>query len=110
MIDKNLKSTLIVVAFGVVLFAALMNMETVIFFLSHIVDLIFPVMLGLLIAFVLKMIRLYETTGGVPDTLIQCVLGGGLAELALTAWITVSKVKRRTEFPTHNETDTEGVG
>ena len=48
---------------------------------------------GLLIAFVLKMIDLYETTGGVPDTLVSCVLGGGLAELALTAWITVSKVK-----------------
>lgn len=52
------------------------------------------VMGGLLIAFVLKMIQLYETTGGVPDTLVQCVLGGGLAELALTAWITVSKVKK----------------
>lgn len=49
---------------------------------------------GLLIAFVLKMIDLYETTGGVPDTLVSSVLGGGLAELALTAWITVSKVKR----------------
>lgn len=49
---------------------------------------------GLLIAFVLKMIELYEETGGVPDTLVSCVLGGGLAELALTAWITVSKVKR----------------
>ena len=48
----------------------------------------------LLIAFVLKMINLYETTGGVPDTLVSCVLGGGLAELALTAWITVSKVKK----------------
>ena len=49
---------------------------------------------GLLIACVLKMIEIYETTGGVPDTLVSCVLGGGLAELALTAWITVSKVKR----------------
>ena len=48
----------------------------------------------LLIAFVLKIINLYETTGGVPDTLVSCVLGGGLAELALTAWITVSKVKK----------------
>lgn len=48
----------------------------------------------LLIAFVLKMIHLYETTGGIPDTLVSCVLGGGLAELALTAWITVSKVKK----------------
>lgn len=63
---------------------------------------------GLLIAFVLKMIELYETTGGVPDTLIQCVLGGGLAELALTAWITVSKVKKKTEFSTHD--DSEGAG
>lgn len=49
---------------------------------------------GLLVAFVIKMIDLYEKTGGVPDTLISCVLGGGLAELALTAWITVSKVKK----------------
>lgn len=48
----------------------------------------------LLVAFVLKMIDLYETTGGIPDTLVSCVLGGGLAELALTAWITVSKVKK----------------
>lgn len=48
----------------------------------------------LLVAFVVKMIQLYETTGGVPDTLVSCVLGGGLAELALTAWITVSKVKK----------------
>lgn len=48
----------------------------------------------LLIAFVLKMIQLYETTGGIPDTLVTCVLGSGLAELALTAWITVSKVKK----------------
>jgi len=52
------------------------------------------VMAALLIAFVVKMINLYETTGGVPDTLVSCVLGGGLAELALTAWITVSKVKK----------------
>ena len=51
-------------------------------------------MFGLLIAFVVKMIDLYEKTGGVPDTLVSCVLGGGLAELALTAWITVSKVKK----------------
>jgi len=48
----------------------------------------------LLVAFVLKMIKLYETTGGVPDSLVAGVLGGGLAELALTAWITVSKVKK----------------
>ena len=40
------------------------------------------------------MINLYETTGGVPDTLVSCVLGGGLAELALTDWITVAKVKK----------------
>lgn len=49
---------------------------------------------GLLIAFVLKMIDLYERTGSIPDTLVSCVLGGGLSELALNAWITVSKVKK----------------
>lgn len=48
----------------------------------------------LLVSFVLKMIQLYESTGGIPDTLVTCVLGSGLAELALTAWITVSKVKK----------------
>ena len=63
---------------------------------------VLAVMAGLLIAFVLKMIDLYETTGGIPDTLVQCVLGGGLAELALTAWITVSKVK-------HNKDDNGGI-
>lgn len=52
---------------------------------------------GLLIAFVLKMIELYETTGGIPDTLVQCVLGTGVLELAFTAWITVSKVKKNGE-------------
>ena len=48
----------------------------------------------LLIAFVVKMINLYETTGGIPDTLVSCVLGGGVFELAFTAWITVSKIKK----------------
>ena len=57
-------------------------------------NIILLVLGGLLTAFVLKMINLYETTGGVPDTLVSCVLGGGLAELVLTAWITVSKVKK----------------
>ena len=52
---------------------------------------------GLMIAFVLKMIDLYETTGGIPDTLVQCVLGTGVLELAFTAWITVSKVKKNGE-------------
>lgn len=56
--------------------------------------LILLVLGGLLIAFVIKMINLYETTGGIPDTLVSCVLGGGVLELAFTAWITVSKVKK----------------
>lgn len=56
--------------------------------------LILLVMAVLLVAFVVKMIALYEQTGGVPDTLVSCVLGGGLAELGLTAWIKVSKVKK----------------
>lgn len=56
--------------------------------------LVLLILASLLVAFVLKMIHLYETTGGVPDTLVSCVLGGGAAELAFTAWITVSKVKK----------------
>lgn len=57
--------------------------------------LILLIMAVLLIAFVCKMIFLFEEKGSVPDTLIQCVLGGGLAELGFTAWITVSKVKNK---------------
>lgn len=63
---------------------------------------------ALLVAFVVKMIQLYETTGGVPDTLVSCVLGGGLAELALTAWITVSKVKK--DALKNNSDESGGVG
>lgn len=58
--------------------------------------LVLMLMAALLIAFVIKMINLYEVTGAIPDTLVTCVLGSGLAELALTAWITVSKVKKGT--------------
>ena len=35
-------------------------------------NIILLVLGGLLTAFVLKMINLYETTGGVPDTLVSC--------------------------------------
>ena len=52
--DKSLKSTLIAVAFGVTLFGALINIEAIFSFIGRIGTLVFPVLLGLLIAFVLN--------------------------------------------------------
>lgn len=48
------KSPLFLIAFGVVLFVGLMNLSTVLQFLQRIIGLIFPILLGLLFAFVLN--------------------------------------------------------
>ncbi len=52
--DKKLKNNLILVAFGVILFAAVMNIGAVLSFLKTIVRLSFPVVFGFVIAFVLN--------------------------------------------------------
>lgn len=44
------------------------------------------------LAFVVAMIVTYWVKGGVPETLIQCVLGGSSVEAFLLAGITVAKV------------------
>lgn len=49
--------------------------------------------LGLfLLAFVAAMVVMFWVKGSVPDTLIQCVLGGGIVEAIVLAGIKVSKV------------------
>lgn len=52
--DKKLKNSLIIVAFGVALFAALMNIGTVWSFISGILDLALPLVIGFVLAFVLN--------------------------------------------------------
>lgn len=50
----NTKSPLFLITFGIVLFAALMNLGSVLGFLHGVLDLIFPIVLGLLLAFILN--------------------------------------------------------
>lgn len=50
----KLKSSLLLIAFGVALFAVFMNFEKVLGLLESLVELVFPILLGLLIAFVLN--------------------------------------------------------
>lgn len=50
----NTKSPLFLITFGVVLFTALMNLRSVLTFLQGVFELVFPIALGLLIAFVLN--------------------------------------------------------
>lgn len=52
--DKKLKSNLILVSFGVILFAALTNLSKILDFFINIFNLTFPVTLGFMIAFVLN--------------------------------------------------------
>lgn len=52
--DRTTKTTLWLITFGVLLFAAAMNFNIVLQFLQKIIGLIFPIILGLIIAFVLN--------------------------------------------------------
>ena len=47
---------------------------------------------GFLLAFIIAMTAIYCVKGSTPDTLIQCVMGGGGFEALLLAGIRVSKV------------------
>jgi len=52
--DKKLKNNLILVTFGVILFAAVMNIGAVLAFLKMVLRLAYPVVFGFLIAFILN--------------------------------------------------------
>ena len=52
--DKRLKNSLIVTAFGVILFAALMHIAELSAFLGRVFDLFLPIIAGLIIAFVMN--------------------------------------------------------
>ena len=47
---------------------------------------------GFMAAFIIAMTTIYCVKGSTPDTLIQCVMGGGSFEALLTAGIRISKV------------------
>ena len=51
--EKN-RQTLFLIVFGILLFAVVMNFSVVLTFLRRITDLLFPILLGLLFAFVLN--------------------------------------------------------
>ncbi len=52
--DKKTKQNLFFITFGVALFAMLMNLDHIATFLSHTLDIAFPVVLGFIIAFILN--------------------------------------------------------
>ena len=52
--DKNLKSTLLAITFGVTLFSALMHLDKVIAIAGQVGNILLPVLVGLLLAFVLN--------------------------------------------------------
>ena len=66
----------------------------------------------LLIAFVLRVFTLIETTGYEPSTLITAVFAAALGEFGILGWIKNTKTKNVGDITTPyvNTDDTEGVG
>ena len=66
----------------------------------------------LLIAFVLRVFALIETTGYEPSTLITAVFAAALGEFGILGWIKNTKTKNVGDITTPyvNTDDTEGVG
>lgn len=58
---------------------------------------------GLLIAFTVKMINVYEATGGVPDSLIVAVFGAGVGEFSVLGMIKKNKDKNNSEGMMRND-------
>ena len=52
--DKNLKSTLLAITYGIILFTALIHLDVVLAFVGHVGHILLPVLVGLLLAFVLN--------------------------------------------------------
>lgn len=74
-------------------------------------NLILIIVASLLIAFTIKMINLYETTGAIPDTLVTCVFSLGGGECGIMGWIKTAKERRRDrkwEIEDRKEADAAG--
>ncbi len=54
MLDQQTRRTASLIAFGVCLYAAVMHLDVVIHAISSVIDILFPVLLGLGFAFVLN--------------------------------------------------------
>ena len=52
--DKKMKQNFLLVAFGILLFAAVMNLKEVLSFLENIVGIFFPLLIGVILAFILS--------------------------------------------------------
>ena len=48
-----------------------------------------------LLAFVVVMIRMFDTHGAVPDTLIACVFAATTGELGVMGWIKTTKERKK---------------
>lgn len=68
------------------------------------------------VIFTLKMIQLYELTGGIPDTLVTCVFTALTGEAGFMAVIMRQKIKERSQNTEQNqkapepEPEPEGAG
>lgn len=58
-------------------------------------DLILIVVAVALVAFTLEMLRIYRTTGGIPDTLCTCVFAALGGECGAMAWIKTTKERNK---------------
>lgn len=58
-------------------------------------DIILIVVGILLVAFTIKMIFVYETTGDIPDTLCNCVFAALGGECGIMGWIKTTKEKNK---------------
>ena len=58
-------------------------------------DIILVIVGAFLVAFTVKMIVLYETTGAIPDTLCQCVFAALGGECGIMGWIKTTKERNK---------------
>lgn len=63
--------------------------------ITRTMDVILVVLAVFILAFVVTMIWLYYTTGGIPDTLVTCVFAACGCECGVMGWIKNTKERYR---------------
>lgn len=58
-------------------------------------DIILVIIAAALLAFTIEMIRLFEETGMIPDTLVTCVFAALGGECGAMAWIKTAKERNK---------------
>lgn len=61
----------------------------------HTMDIILIIIAVALFVFTVKMIKLFEQTGTIPDTLVTCVFSALGGECGAMAWIKTAKERRK---------------